>query len=84
MTSEGVGAEEVDQFAGDFFGAGGGEVGLVDDGDDGEVELKGGVGVGEGLGLDALGGVDQEDGALAGGEGAGDLVAEVDVAGGCR
>ena len=78
----GVGTEKVGQFAGDFLGAGGGQVGLVDDGDDGQVELEGGVGVGEGLGLDALGGVDKEYGALAGGEGAGDLVAEVHVAGG--
>ena len=49
----------------------GGEVGLVDDGDDGEIEFEGGVGVGEGLGFDALGGVNEEDGALAGGERAG-------------
>jgi hypothetical protein len=40
------------------------------------------VEVGHGLGLDALGGVDHQDGALAGGEGAGDLVGEIDVAGG--
>ena len=78
----GVGAEEVGQFAGNFLGAGGGKVGLVDDGDYGQVEFEGGVGVGEGLGFDALGGVDKEYGAFAGGEGAGDLVAEVHVAGG--
>jgi len=34
------------------------------------------------LRLDALGGVDEQHGALAGGQAAGDLVAEVDVAGG--
>ena len=39
------------------------------------------VDVGEGLGLDALGGVDDEDRALAGLEAAADLVREVDVAG---
>ena len=39
------------------------------------------VDVGERLGLDALGGVDDEDGALAGLQAAADLVAEVDVAG---
>ena len=61
---------------------GAGEVDLVDDGDDGEVGLDGEVEVGEGLRLDALRGVDDEDGALAGGEAARDLVAEVDVAGG--
>jgi hypothetical protein len=32
------------------------------------------------LGLDALGGVDDEEGALACGEGTGDFVGEVDVA----
>ena len=64
----GVGAQEVGQLAGHLFGAGGGQVGLVDDGDDGQVQLEGGVCIGEGLGFDALGGVDQEDGALAGGE----------------
>ena len=42
---------------------------------------EGEVDVGERLGLDALGGVDDEDGALAGLEAAADLVAEVDVAG---
>jgi hypothetical protein len=39
------------------------------------------VQVGQGLGLDALRGVDQQDGALAGVEGARDLVGEVDVPG---
>ena len=39
------------------------------------------VDVGERLGLDALGGVDDEDRALAGLEGVADLVGEVDVAG---
>ena len=37
---------------------------------------------GEGLGLDALGGVDEEEGTLAGGEGTGDFIGEIDVAGG--
>ena len=46
----------------------GGQVDLVEDRDDGQVALDGHVEVGQGLGLDALGGVDQEDGALAGGE----------------
>ena len=34
------------------------------------------------MGLDALGGIDDEEGALAGGEGAADLVAEIYVTGG--
>ncbi len=38
------------------------------------------VGVGEGLRLDALGGVDQQHRALAGAQGPADLVGEVDVA----
>ena len=61
---------------------GAGEIDLVDDGDDFEAVGDGEVGVGEGLGLDALGGVDDEEGAFAGGEGARDFVGEVDVAGG--
>ncbi len=40
------------------------------------------VGVGDGLGLHALRGVDQQDRPFAGGEAARDLVMEVDVAGG--
>ena len=58
-----------------------GQVDLVDDGDDDEALREREVDVGERLGLDALGGVDDEDGALAGLEAAADLVAEVDVAG---
>ena len=61
---------------------GGGKVDLVEDGDDGEVLLHGEVDVGHGLGFDALGGIDDEDGAFAGGKGAGDLIGEVDVSGG--
>ena len=59
-----------------------GEVDLVDDGDDLEVVFEGEVDVGERLRLDALRRIDDEDGALARGERAGDLVGEVDVAGG--
>ena len=65
-------------------GVGGGQVELVEAGDDLEVVLEGEVAVGEGLGLDALGGVDEQDHALAGGQGPGHLVAEVDVARACR
>ena len=61
---------------------GGGKVDLVENGDDGEVLLHGEVDVGHGLGFDALGGIDDEDGAFARGEGAGDLVGEIDVSGG--
>ena len=66
----------------DPVGLGGGQVDLVDDGDDLEVVLDRQIGVGERLGLDALRRVHHEHRALAGGERAGDLVVEVDVSGG--
>ena len=62
-------------------GVGGREVDLVERGDDLEVVLERQVAVGQRLGLDALGGVDDEHHALARGQRAADLVAEVDVAG---
>ena len=65
-------------------GIGGGEVDLVQRGDDLQVVLQGQVAVGERLRLDALGGVDDEHDALARGERTADLVAEVDVARACR
>jgi hypothetical protein len=37
--------------------------------------------VGDGLGLHALGGIDHQDGPFTGGQGAGHLVGEIDVAG---
>ena len=58
------------------------QVDLVEDRHDLEVVLNGLVAVGERLGLNALRGVDQEHGSLAGRQRAGDLVAEVDMAGG--
>jgi hypothetical protein len=63
------------------LGLGHGQVDLVDRGDDLQVVLEGLVGGGERLGLDPLGGVDQEDGPLARGQRPGDLVPEVHVAG---
>jgi hypothetical protein len=60
---------------------GDGQVDLVEDWHDGQVAFDGEVGVGDGLGLDALEGVHEEDDALAGGEAARDLVVEIDVAG---
>ena len=62
-------------------GIGGRQVDLVEGGDDLQVVLEGLVGVGQGLGLDALGRVDEQHHPLAGGQAAADLVAEVDVAG---
>ena len=65
-------------------GVGGGQVDLVEGGDDLLVVLEGLVGVGQRLGLDALGGVDEQHHPLAGGQAAAHLVAEVDVARACR
>ena len=71
---------------GDLFGVAlglrGGQVDLVQHRDDLEVGVERQVEVGERLRLDALRGVHQQDGALAGGEAPRHLVAEVDVAGG--
>jgi hypothetical protein len=57
------------------------QVDLVEHRDDLEVVLDGEVGVGHGLRLHTLGGVDDQHGALTGGQRARDLVGEVDVAG---
>ena len=62
------------------IGLGAGQVDLVDDGDDRQPLAQGEVDVGQGLGLDPLGGVDDQDRALAGLQRAADLVREVDVA----
>ena len=64
----------------DPFRVGGGEVNFVDDGADFQIVVQGEVGVGQGLGLNALAGVHDEDGPLAGGQRAADLVVEVHVA----
>ena len=65
----------------DRVGVGRRQVDLVEDRDEGEVLAQREVDVGERLGLDALGRVDDEDRALAGLQAAADLVGEVDVAG---
>ena len=51
----------------DVVGPGGGQIDLVQHGDDVQVAGHGGAGVGDGLGFDALGGVDQQQGAFAAG-----------------
>ena len=79
----GVGGLQADDVLHLFLGqggVGGGQVDLVDDGANFEIMLHGQIGVGQGLGLHALGGVDHENGPLAGGQGAGDLVVKVHVA----
>src|SRR5690606_28865647 len=80
----GVGGVEADDLLDlglDPFGLGGGQVDLVEDRDDLVVVVDRLVDVGQGLGLHALGGVDHQQGAFAGGQRTRDLVGEVDVAG---
>ena len=55
------------------------QVDLVDDGDDGQLIVESQLGVGQGLGLDALRGVNDEQGSLASCEAARDLVRKVNV-----
>ena len=78
----GVEADDGFDLLADAFGLGGGKIDFVDDGDDFQVVVQGEVGVGEGLGFDALGGVHHEEGAFAGLQAARDFVGEIDVAGG--
>jgi hypothetical protein len=56
------------------------KIDLVDDRNDRQVVLQGSVQVGNRLGLHALRGIDQEEHALTGGEGPGNLVGEVHMA----
>ena len=65
----------------DAIGLGGGEVDLVQRGDDGEVVFERQVAVRQGLGFDALRRVDQQQRPFARGQAARHLVAEVDVTG---
>ena len=74
-------ADDFLDFLGDPLGFGGGEVDLVDHGDDLVVVLDRLVDIGERLRLDALRRVDDEQRALAGGEAARDFIGEVDMAG---
>ena len=59
---------------------GGGQVDLVEDGDDGEVLFHRQVDVGHGLGFHALGGINDQDGPFAGRERTRDFVGKIDVA----
>ncbi len=78
----GVEADDLLDLGADARHVGAGQVDLVDDRDDLEVVVERLVHVRERLRLDALGRVDDQDRALAGGERAGDLVGEVHVTGG--
>ena len=77
-----VAADDGGQLLRVALGLGGREVDLVEHRDDLEVGVDGQVEVGQRLRLDALRGVDEQDGALAGLQAPADLVGEVDVAGG--
>ena len=74
-------AEHVLDLEGDILRPGGGQVDLVDHRDDLEPRLDGHVRVGDGLGLHALRRIDQQQHALARGQGPRDFVVEIDVAG---
>ena len=81
--SRGVEADDLLDLLAHALGVRGGEVDLVDDGDDLVVVLDRLVDVGQRLRLDALRGVDHQQRAFARGEAAADLVGEVDVARAC-
>ena len=74
-------ADQVGDLLGDPFGLGARQVDLVQRRDELEPGVDRQIGVGDGLGLDALGGVDHQQRALARGQRAADLVGEVDVPG---
>ena len=77
-----VAPDDAAQLGGVLLRLGGGQVDLVEHRDDREIVLQGKVEIREGLRLDPLGGVDEQDGALAGRQRAGHLVGEVDMPGG--
>ena len=72
--------QDVLELVDDRVGVGRRQVDLVEDRDEREVLAQGEMDVGQRLGLDALGRVDDEDRALAGLQAVADLVGEVDVA----
>ncbi len=80
-TSAGSMPRAVFHLADDDVGPGDRQVDLVEHRDDFQVVLHRQEGVGDGLGLHALEGIDQQNRPLAGGEAARHLVAEIDVAG---
>ena len=77
----GVQADDGLDLLADALRLGGRQIDLVDDRDDFQIVMQGQVGVGERLGLDALGGVHHQQGAFAGLQAARDLVGEIHVAG---
>ena len=77
----GIHPEEVRQLVAAALGLSAGKVDLVHHGNHFQVRIQREKEVGDGLGLDALARVDDEDGAFAGGQRARHLVGEVDVSG---
>ncbi len=71
--------EDLLELAESVFDVGVGQVHLVQDRDNDQAELLGQVDIGHRLGLDALGGVDHQQRALAGGQAARYLVRKIDV-----
>ncbi len=64
-----------------FVDAGDRQIDFVDDRNDGQIAVDRRVGIGHGLSLNALEGVDQQEGPFAGRQAPRDLVMEVDVPG---
>ncbi len=75
----GVQADDVLDLLADLLGLRGRQVDLVDDREDVQVVLQGQIDIGQGLGLDPLGRVDDQDGSVAGGQGPADLIVEVNM-----
>ena len=79
---QGGDADDILDLVGHPLRVGGGQVDLVDDRHYLQVVVHRQIGVGQGLGLDALGCVHHQNRSLAGGQGTGNLVVEVHMAGG--
>ena len=77
----GIDTDDLFDLLGDLVGIGGREVDLIDDGQDFDALLERRVAVGDALGLDTLGGVDDQQGAIARGQRARHFIREVHVPG---
>jgi len=75
-------ADDILDLVADPLGIGGRQVNLIDNGEDLQAVIYCQIAVGKGLRLDALGGIDNENSALTGGQRPADLVVEIDMAGG--
>ncbi len=77
----GVESDDFLDLGANALGLGGGQVDFINDGNNFEIMVEREVGIGEGLGLNALGGIDYEQCAFAGLQTAGNFIGEIDVAG---